>query len=190
MPVCSPICLLLSEQAFRIIFTPVSILLPYFLSYHSPAYPHSQKDISLPDRCRSIYQEKQKIKNSGTGNRTLGSAELIPQVLRARNVSHYTIPDADLLKSRLPIGRQQHGGAGWVVTTRFRLCWQLAVVSLLDSNATCSDRSSQAALHEDMGQSQIGDIYKLLILIPVQERIRIIIQEGMRKEIQDEFHVE
>ncbi|RMJ12392.1 hypothetical protein CDV36_007961 [Fusarium kuroshium] len=30
---------------------------------------------------------------SGTGNRTLGSAELIPQVMRARNVSHYTIPD-------------------------------------------------------------------------------------------------
>ena len=31
--------------------------------------------------------------NSGTGNRTLGSAELISQVMRARNVSHYTIPD-------------------------------------------------------------------------------------------------
>ncbi|KAH6953115.1 hypothetical protein DER45DRAFT_575071 [Fusarium avenaceum] len=31
--------------------------------------------------------------NSGTGNRTLGSAVLISQVMRARNVSHYTIPD-------------------------------------------------------------------------------------------------
>ena len=31
--------------------------------------------------------------NSGTGNRTLGSAELISQVMRARNVSHYTIPE-------------------------------------------------------------------------------------------------
>ncbi|KAH7226644.1 hypothetical protein BKA60DRAFT_556550 [Fusarium oxysporum] len=37
-------------------------------------------------------QEMQK-RNSGTGNRTLGSAVLVPQVMRARNVSHYTIPD-------------------------------------------------------------------------------------------------
>ncbi|KAI5467659.1 hypothetical protein BGZ63DRAFT_32914 [Mariannaea sp. PMI_226] len=36
--------------------------------------------------------------NSGTGNRTLGSAELIPQIMRARNVSHYTIPDVCLMK--------------------------------------------------------------------------------------------
>ncbi|KAF5626576.1 zinc finger MSN2 [Fusarium sp. NRRL 52700] len=38
--------------------------------------------------------EQQKIEDSGTGNRTLGSAVLISQLkLRARNVSHYTIPD-------------------------------------------------------------------------------------------------
>ena len=37
--------------------------------------------------------------DSGTGNRTLGSAALISQVImRARNVSHYTIPDANWLK--------------------------------------------------------------------------------------------
>jgi hypothetical protein len=36
--------------------------------------------------------------NSGTGNRTLGSAVLIPQVMRARNVSHYTIPDGVIVE--------------------------------------------------------------------------------------------
>ena len=36
---------------------------------------------------------KEQKRNSGTGNRTLGSAVLFPQVMRARNVSHYTIPD-------------------------------------------------------------------------------------------------
>ena len=40
-------------------------------------------------------------RNSGTGNRTLGSAVLISQVMRARNVSHYTIPDDDLLESEV-----------------------------------------------------------------------------------------
>ena len=42
------------------------------------------------------------------------------------------------------------------VTTRFRLRWQLAVVSLQHSNATYSDRSSHAALHMDIGQSQVA----------------------------------
>ncbi|EEU41900.1 uncharacterized protein NECHADRAFT_21043, partial [Fusarium vanettenii 77-13-4] len=37
---------------------------------------------------------------SGTGNRTLGSAVLFPQVMRARNVSHYTIPDSVLVAER------------------------------------------------------------------------------------------
>ncbi|KAJ0125979.1 hypothetical protein HZ326_30913 [Fusarium oxysporum f. sp. albedinis] len=46
---------------------------------------------------------RNKVVVSGTGNRTLGSAELISQVMRARNVSHYTIPDADLLICRLAI---------------------------------------------------------------------------------------
>jgi len=40
----------------------------------------------------SAKTQKENI-DSGTGNRTLGSAVLIPQVMRARNVSHYTIPD-------------------------------------------------------------------------------------------------
>ncbi|KAH7178623.1 hypothetical protein DER46DRAFT_158666 [Fusarium sp. MPI-SDFR-AT-0072] len=96
---------------------------------------------------------------SGTGNRTLGSAELIPQVLRARNVSHYTIPDADLLRFQSPIERQQHGGAGLGVTTWFRFRWQLALMSLLDLSATCSYLSSQATLHVDMGQLQIASTH-------------------------------
>jgi hypothetical protein len=41
----------------------------------------------------------EEAKNSGTGNRTPGSAECIPQVLRARNVGHYTIPDVVIANS-------------------------------------------------------------------------------------------
>ena len=41
----------------------------------------------------TIARNAKKRISSGTGNRTLGSAVLISQVMRARNVSHYTIPD-------------------------------------------------------------------------------------------------
>ncbi|RSM03904.1 hypothetical protein CEP52_007107 [Fusarium oligoseptatum] len=46
---------------------------------------------------------------SGTGNRTLGSADkdLSTELMRARNVSHYTIPDIGLLKARVAIGNSE-----------------------------------------------------------------------------------
>ncbi|KAF5614921.1 zinc finger MSN2 [Fusarium tjaetaba] len=41
-----------------------------------------------------LSRKQQNDEDSGTGNRTLGSAALIPQLkMRARNISHYTIPD-------------------------------------------------------------------------------------------------
>ncbi|KAI1033079.1 hypothetical protein LB504_006244 [Fusarium proliferatum] len=45
--------------------------------------------------------------NSGTGNRTLGSAVLISQLMRARNVSHYTIPDDAAYTSTVGITHQE-----------------------------------------------------------------------------------
>ncbi|KAI1060519.1 hypothetical protein LB506_007099 [Fusarium annulatum] len=58
------------------------------------------RDIEMAEQKKSRKTAKG---NSGTGNRTLGSAELISQVMRARNVSHYTIPDDAAYTSALSI---------------------------------------------------------------------------------------
>ncbi|KAJ0146480.1 putative Coiled-coil domain-containing protein [Fusarium oxysporum f. sp. albedinis] len=78
------------------------------------------------------------------GNRTLGSAELISQVMRARNVSHYTIPDrsdASLMsvalgatKSTRPHGLPTHKRS----TTLFRHWLDCRMTWILKSNVYLS----------------------------------------------------
>ncbi|RSL73353.1 hypothetical protein CEP54_000395 [Fusarium duplospermum] len=68
---------------------------------------------------------------SGTGNRTLGSADkdLSTELMRARNVSHYTIPDIGLLRIRAAIGNSESCSAS------LRRCEQVINPSIPPSEA-------------------------------------------------------